>query len=73
MSTAGQRRWGLFQKQMMGVFDGTFILPPLPMRFNYCLGLPPIKSNYQSTPPPDPYNFFFSAEPPFKELEEGLL
>ena len=39
---------GQFQKKKknMGDLDGTFILPPPPMRFNYCLGPPPIRSNY---------------------------
>ena len=52
------------EKKMMGVFDGTFILPPPPMRFNYCLGPPPIRS------PHHPHNSFIFREPPFKELEE---
>ena len=43
---------GCSRKEIMEVFDGTFILPPPPMRFNYCLGPPPIRSNYPSTPPP---------------------
>ena len=30
------------EKNIMGVFDDTFILPPPPMRLNYCLGPPSI-------------------------------
>ena len=33
------------EKKNMGVFDDTFILPPPPMRFNYCLGPPSIRSD----------------------------
>ena len=43
---------GCSRKKIMGVFDGTFILPLPPIRFNYCLGPLPIRSNYLSTPPP---------------------
>ena len=53
----------------MVAFDGTFILPPPPMRFNYCLGPPPIKSNYQPTPTTHITHFFLESSP-FKELEE---
>ena len=40
------------EKKNMGVFDGTFILPPPSIRFNYCLGPSTMRSNYQSTPQP---------------------
>ena len=58
-------------RKNMGVFDGSFIIPPLSMRFNYCLGPPPIRSNYQPTPPPT-YLIIthFSGELSFKGLEE---
>ena len=57
----------LFQKKIMGVFDGTFSLPPPPMRFNYCLAPPPIRSDYQPTPPPTLLTLFFLEKGFFKE------
>ena len=52
---------GCSRKEIMGVFDGTFILPPSPNRFNYCLCPPPIRSNCLSTP--QPTLLFFLVSP----------
>ena len=46
----------------MGIFDGTFILPPPPMRFNYCLCPPPTGHKIKSSV--NPHNSFFFLERP---------
>ena len=51
----------------MRLFDGTFILPPPPLRFNYCLGPPPI---HQIISQPHHPQVIFSGDPPFKELDD---
>ena len=52
----------------MGVYDGTFILPPPPFEFNYCLDPQPRQSYYQSTLPPT--ELFFFSRVPFENIAE---
>ena len=38
------------EKKLWRPLMALLFYPPLPMRFNYCLNPPPVRSNYQSTP-----------------------
>ena len=59
---------GCSRKTLWGVFDGTFTLPPPPL-VHYCIGPTPMRSNYQSAPPP--HNLFFFRRTPV--LRIGII
>ena len=60
------------KKKYEGGLWWTFVLPPQPIRFNYCLNPPPIKSNFKSILSPT-YLISFLEDPLLKKLNRFFV